>query len=327
MPYFFLNNFSRKRIVLIGCGFWGNNLIKELKFFNVLIGLFDINILIIDIYFKKHCFLKLTLFEFINSFFISSFFISSPTKNHYELSKYVLKNFKDVYVEKPISMKTSHVKNLIKLSKLNNCILMVGHIIHYHISFINLKKICFSKNLGHINYIYSSRFGLVYHRNKESVLWDLAPHDFSMFFSLLNMLYIVNVNFFIGKINVNNLNVVIFIFLEFYKNNINLQLYFSWQHIFKEQKFILVFNRGFILFDDVLSFDKKLQIYFFKIDKKFFFNNLIKINYFNFFSNILPLKLVCFYFLNCIFFRKKAFSYLESLNTTIFLEKIGNLID
>ena len=75
----------------------------------------------------------------------------------------------------------SFKENPLKLSKENNVILMVGHILLFHPAFNKIKEIIDSGLIGKIQYMYSNRLNLGKVRTHENVFWSLAPHDIAIF--------------------------------------------------------------------------------------------------------------------------------------------------
>ena len=62
---------------------------------------------------------------------------------------------------------------------------MVGHVFHYKPSVRALVKLMQAGELGKIHYIDSIRVNLGLFRSDVNVLWDLAPHDLSIFEAIL----------------------------------------------------------------------------------------------------------------------------------------------
>ncbi len=62
---------------------------------------------------------------------------------------------------------------------------MVGHTFEFSSPVITIKELIASGELGDIYYISSSRINLGLHQKDVSVIWDLAPHDFSILFDWL----------------------------------------------------------------------------------------------------------------------------------------------
>lgn len=112
---------------------------------------------------------------------IDAVLIATPVKTHYLLCKMMLENGKDVFVEKPLAYSTDHAQELVDLADKHEKILMIGHTFLYSPSVKEIKRIISSGELGEIYFISSSRVNLGKHQKDVSVLWDLAPHDLSMF--------------------------------------------------------------------------------------------------------------------------------------------------
>jgi predicted dehydrogenase len=62
---------------------------------------------------------------------------------------------------------------------------MVGHTFEYSPSVRKVKEIIDSDQLGKINYVSASRLNLGIFQRDINVVWDLAPHDFSIILYLL----------------------------------------------------------------------------------------------------------------------------------------------
>ncbi|MCJ7472561.1 MAG: Gfo/Idh/MocA family oxidoreductase, partial [Actinobacteria bacterium] len=117
---------------------------------------------------------------------INAIVIAMPAEKHYEYSKKAILSGKDVFVEKPLSLRTENAEELVRLAKENNRILMVGHLLQYHPVFKKLKEIVKSGKLGKIQYLYSNRLNFGKIRKEENILWSFAPHDISMMLALIN---------------------------------------------------------------------------------------------------------------------------------------------
>ena len=63
--------------------------------------------------------------------------------------------------------------------------LMVGHTFEFSPPVVKIKEIIDSGELGDVYFVSSSRVNLGLHQKDVSVIWDLAPHDFSILFDWL----------------------------------------------------------------------------------------------------------------------------------------------
>ena len=99
--------------------------------------------------------------------------IVSPTTTHYEIAKQVISKSKHVFIEKPITNKTIHAKEIIELSKKNNIIGQVGHVERFNPAYVAA--------IAHLNnpkFIESHRLSDFNPRgNDVSVIMDLMIHD------------------------------------------------------------------------------------------------------------------------------------------------------
>ena len=130
------------KLGLIGCGYWGANLIRDFYNLGVLKSICDININNLNEF--KTLYQNITISNKYNDLLedieITAICISLPAELHYTYAKEALLNDKDVFVEKPITLDVNEAKELIDIAIKNNKILMVGHLLHYHPCIIKMKE-------------------------------------------------------------------------------------------------------------------------------------------------------------------------------------------
>ena len=155
------------QISLVGAGYWGSKLQKELE----TIPNIDA-IEIIDIKDGK------TLKD-IN---YNNVVMATPAWDHYKQTIELLAQGKNLYVEKPLAL-TKHecvdIKNKIK----DKQTLMVGHIFLYNDRVKKIKELL--PRIGKILHIESNRLNWGRYQKKISTLHILAPHDVSIIHYLL----------------------------------------------------------------------------------------------------------------------------------------------
>jgi UDP-2-acetamido-3-amino-2,3-dideoxy-glucuronate N-acetyltransferase len=76
--------------------------------------------------------------------------IAAPAAQHYRLAKEFLLAGKDVYVEKPLSLRVDEGQELVEIAEARQRVLMVGHILQYHPAILKLKELIGSGELGRI---------------------------------------------------------------------------------------------------------------------------------------------------------------------------------
>ena len=117
---------------------------------------------------------------------ITAVVLATPSDTHYELSKLFLESGKDVFVEKPVTLKSENAEHLINLAKSKEKILMVGHLFRYHPVVRDIKKRIDMGEFGQIDMIITYRFALGVPRKDMGVILALAVHDLDLTCYLMN---------------------------------------------------------------------------------------------------------------------------------------------
>lgn len=250
-------------LAVVGAGYWGKNLIRNFNKLGVLYSVCEngpglATFAGIKPYSDYNALLK---DEKVNAVAIST-----PAVMHYAMVKSALEAGKHVFVEKPLCLSEKEGVELNALAKANKLVLMVGHLLQYHSAFLKLKELIDKGDLGKIQYIYSNRVNLGKIRREENILWSFAPHDISMILALAGGMprrvstsggnYLHSE---IADITLSSLS---------FANGINAHVFVSWLHPYKEQKLIVVGDKGMAVFDDVAKLEDKLLVFPHKIDWK-----------------------------------------------------------
>ncbi len=282
----------KPKVGVVGFGYWGKNQARVFNELGVLEGVFDTKSSL-----KKDSTYKFykSLEELIEA--VDGVVICSPAETHFEIAKKALKKV-DVLVEKPLALKSSQVKSLMKIESSNKKLIMVGHQLHFHSAVLKMKELINSGEIGNIKWVYSNRLNMGKIRPYENVLWSFAPHDISL------MLDFVDSE--ITKTEVQGMKIInpkiedTSLSLFEFKNRVKSHIFVSWIHPFKEQRFIIVGSKGSIVFSD--TDENKLKLYRTEISKSGDINKhsfrKVKI------SNKEPLKTQAEYFINGIKKRK-----------------------
>ena len=247
------------KIALAGLGYWGQNILRNLYELNALTLACDSSSELIELRRSQFPNIEYTknFEDILANQKITAVVLATPAATHYELAKKCLNANKDVFVEKPLALKTEEGKELAALAKEKNKILMVGHILQYHPAVIKLKELIKKGELGKIQYIHSNRLNIGKIRTEENILWSFAPHDISVIL-LLTEEEPIEINAFGKTILTENVCDISFTTLEF-PSGIKSHILVSWLHPFKEQKLIVVGSKAMAVFDDTTK--EKLFIY------------------------------------------------------------------
>jgi len=180
--------------------------------------------------------------------------IATPAETHLALAMAALQAGKDVFVEKPLALRSTDAEKIIALARERGRILMVGHLLRYHPAIWKLKELCARGDLGRIEYVYSNRLNLGKVRREENALWSFAPHDVSVLLHLFESMPL-QVSTTGGTYLQPNIADVTLSHLLF-ENGARAHIFVSWLHPFKEQKLVVVGSKKMAVFDDVLPANK-----------------------------------------------------------------------
>jgi UDP-2-acetamido-3-amino-2,3-dideoxy-glucuronate N-acetyltransferase len=246
------------KIAVAGCGHWGKNLVRNFSELGNLAFICDDNKECGATMSQQYNVPYITFEEALKSD-IDGIVIATPAATHYELTKRALQAVKHVFVEKPMSLKIEEAQHLCQISDDSDRILMVGHLMQYHPAFIELKHLLSKGTLGRLQYINSNRLNLGKFRNEENILWSFAPHDISMILGLVED--VPESVYASGVCHLNpRIHDVTTTYLSF-KSGVQAHIFVSWLHPYKEQKLVVVGDRGMAVFDDGLPWGEKLKLY------------------------------------------------------------------
>jgi predicted dehydrogenase len=111
--------------------------------------------------------------------------LATPAGDHFTQARAALLAGKHVMVEKPLALTTAECDTLRRLAAERRLVLMSGHTFLYSAPVRMLRSLIEGGELGTILYCYSQRLNLGAIRSDTSAMWDLAPHDVSIFLHLL----------------------------------------------------------------------------------------------------------------------------------------------
>ncbi len=180
--------------------------------------------------------------------------IATPAGTHYPLARAALLAGKHVLVEKPLTTRAEHARELVHLAESRGLTLMAGHTFMYHPAVRALAELVRSGELGDIFYVSSTRVNLGLHRKDVDVLWDLAAHDISILRFLLDTQPQVGA---VYGAAFHDPGVAEVAFAELrYPGGILANLHVSWLDPVKIRRMTVVGSRKMAVWDDVEPHDK-----------------------------------------------------------------------
>ncbi|NJL04208.1 MAG: Gfo/Idh/MocA family oxidoreductase [Chloroflexaceae bacterium] len=170
-------------IGVCGCGYWGMNYVRifsELPDTEV-IAVCDQDPARLQAVQQRFPTVKLctNMNELLQMDAIQAVVISTQASAHVGVAEQSLKAGRHLLVEKPITTTADDARHLMQLAEQENLILMVGHTFMYNAGVRKVKE--YLDQTERIYYMYARRTNLGPIRRDVNALWDLAPHDVSIF--------------------------------------------------------------------------------------------------------------------------------------------------
>lgn len=292
-------------IGVVGCGYWGKNLVRNFHQLGRLRAICDVDRPRLQQLQKEYQGVEVcdSYEEMFARKDIDGVVIAAPAAQHYSLAKRALEMGKDVFVEKPLALDVLHAEELARLARKTDRVLMVGHLLQYHPAIQKLKSLIRDGVLGRVQYISSSRLNFGKLRTEENILWSFAPHDISAILYLLDEDPTSVAAHGGSYLNANVADVTLTSCT--FASGTTAHIFVSWLHPFKEQKLVIVGDRQMAVFDDMQT-ERKLVMYPHQIEwidrhpiAKRSEGEVIPL------PAVEPLRVECAHFLECIATRQK----------------------
>jgi predicted dehydrogenase len=257
------NESAAPRVAVIGCGYWGKNLVRNFRQLGSLALVADVTEAGRQV--AAGLAPGVPVAEDLAAALASDapgVVVSTPAETHFELVRAALLAGKDVFVEKPLALRPEEGAELVRLAETKGRVLMVGHVLEYHPAIVRLHELVRAGELGKVQYIYSNRLSLGKVRREENILWSFAPHDVAIILRLMGSMPLqvaatggayVQPN--IADVTVTNL---------LFDNGVRAHIHVSWLHPFKEQRLVVIGSRKMASFDDVAKqlvlYDQRVEV-------------------------------------------------------------------
>lgn len=252
---------GRIRFGVVGCGYWGPNLVhvvSENPAAELVVCCDSAGEKLRRIEGRYPAVRTTSSFAKMLEEDLDAVIVATPIETHFELASQAFLSGKHVLVEKPMTYSSSEAMELIQTAEKYKRVLMVGHTFEYSPPVVAVRKLIERGELGRILYVSSSRLNLGIYRKTVDVIWDLAPHDFSILYFWLGE--VATRARAIGRACVRDgLLDIAFIDLEFASGIIG-RIEVSWIAPTKLRRTTLVGTNRMVLYDDVET-NEKIKIY------------------------------------------------------------------
>ena len=297
------------KIGVVGCGYWGPNLIRNFRF------LPDCQLkLICDLSQERLAHLKMMYPEvrgttdfrhMLNGAGLEAVVIATAVNTHYPMAKASLLSGKHTLIEKPMACSSAECEELIEIARKKGVVLMTGHTFLYSPAVRKIKETVEHGDIGEIRYISARRLNLGLFQKDINVAWDLAPHDISI------VLYImgeqpetVNCR---GSAHITaGVEDVTSMCLTF-RNQRSAIIQSSWLDPRKVREMTIVGSKRMIVYDDVAPLEK-IRIFDARVERPPHYDTFAEFHYAYHYGDVYapyvkqeePLKTECQHFLDCI---------------------------
>ena len=172
------------KIGIVGLGYWGPNLARNVGNFHrsELSWLCDRSEPALSEAATRHPGVRTTTSyeEMLADDELDAVAIVTPVATHYDLAVAALDAGKHVLIEKPLAASSRSAADLVARAEQAGLVLLPGHTFLYSPPVTKIKELLDAGDLGELYFISMSRVNLGLHQSDVSVIWDLAPHDFSI---------------------------------------------------------------------------------------------------------------------------------------------------
>ncbi|HXM55160.1 MAG TPA: Gfo/Idh/MocA family oxidoreductase, partial [Candidatus Dormibacteraeota bacterium] len=252
---------DRVRVGVIGCGYWGPHLIRNLH------DMADAELVAVSDRRPERLEYVATRYPGVQLFTdhrrllagdVDAVVVATPIHTHHAVSRDALLAGKHVLVEKPLATSVADAADLVRVARRGERVLMAGHTFVYNPAVRELRRLVREGGLGRIYYGDAARLNLGLFQRRANVLWDLAPHDVSILMHVLDERpVLVSAR---GTTCVcDGVHDVCYLELQF-SSGASANVHVSWLDPDKVRRLTLVGDRRMAVFDDVSS-TSKLRIY------------------------------------------------------------------
>ncbi|PMD15485.1 hypothetical protein NA56DRAFT_693339 [Hyaloscypha hepaticicola] len=264
---------SLPRVAVVGCGQWGQNLVRNFAKLRALDAIVDAIPSHAD---KAAEQLRSQGYEnsvesrdwesVLADHTITAIVLATPAPQHANMAIAALDAGKHVFVEKPLALTVADGERIQDAARKARRMVMAGHSFQYHPAFVKLKALVVEGQLGRLRHIHSRRLGFGRIRHEEDVFWNLAPHDISMILALVGVGQYPTAIQAQGIRHLHPHTADVASADLTFANGLHAQILVSWMYPEKERKLIVVGERAMAVFDDCSPWERKLRVFHHRVD-------------------------------------------------------------
>lgn len=170
------------KILLIGLGGWGKNHLRVWSGLQQELFVSELDtsrFSLCDLYKIDDAHRTTNYHEFLDK--VDAVSIVTPTDTHFKIAKDCLEAGKDVFIEKPVCLRSDEAKELRQLVQEQKRILQVGHIFRFNPASTFIKERIDAGDVGKLRYLYGTFKGFKRARTDVGVTQTDSIHFFDLF--------------------------------------------------------------------------------------------------------------------------------------------------
>lgn len=170
-------------IGVVGCGYWGSKHLRVLQSIPSVTRVVAIDASDERLRAVADAFPTVTLVRQLDDVIerLDGLVIATPPLSHVALATRAIMAGCPLLVEKPLATAASDARRLVDLADARDVPLMVGHTFEHNAAVWMLRELVQNDVLGPVYYADAARLNLGLYQSDVNVVWDLAPHDVSIF--------------------------------------------------------------------------------------------------------------------------------------------------
>ena len=144
-----------RNIAVIGCGYWGKNLVRNFYELGALAAVCDPVETVAKTFSEQYHAPARSWEEILSDTSIHGVVLAVPVPLHAKLCIEALEAGKDVFVEKPLALTKNEGLSVKEILQKTSHILLIGHLLQYHPAIEAVKRLLADGTIGSLKYVRS----------------------------------------------------------------------------------------------------------------------------------------------------------------------------
>ena len=235
---------------VVGAGRWGKNVAATLDEIGVLYGIAELDADLREAAAARHP--RAALFSSHHDLLrepIDALVVATPAATHHHVALEALRLGKDVFVEKPMTLRSTDADELTRLARDHHRVLMVGHLLLYQPAVQFISRVLKTREFGRLRALHQVRRNLGTVRTTENALFSLGVHDLAVLTYLAEGVP-SSVQAVGQSITTQGVEDEVTVHLT-YPSGVQAHLSVSWLWPFKERRLVAITDRGALVYDEL----------------------------------------------------------------------------